>query len=126
MFLLIRENNIKMKKVIKKPVKKTVKPVVVTNLTNVETVNDLYREHIRAKVRAGKPITTEELELAEDYAVTEAIDDLASSVVETFLSIPYTQFEVKDGEKLVFDENGKVSIKKPNIFKRAWNWLRRK
>ena len=98
----------------------------MVDCTKVNSVAGAYTSYIEAKSRAGKPITLEEIEMIKDYAVTEAIDELASNVVETFLSIPYKQFEVKDGERLVFDEDGNISIKKPNIYKRAWNWLRGK
>ena len=123
--LIIRQNYKKMEKKVNKNVK-VVKPEIMVDCTRVNDVAGAYTAYIEAKARAGKQITIEEINMIKDFSATETIDQLATNVVQTFLSIPYTQFEVKDGEKLVFDENGNVSIKKPNIFKRILNWFHRK
>ena len=34
--------------------------------------------------------------------------------------------EINGDEKLVFDSKGQFKVKKPNIFKRFWNWITRK
>lgn len=113
----------KMKK-ITNTTKKTTKPGIVMNCTNLTCGRDVYTEYIAAKVRAGKPITSEELEFAKDAAVSEVFDGISETIVNTILSIPCHTYEVTNGEKLVFDEKGNVSVKKPNIFKRLWNKLK--
>ena len=114
-----------MKKTVKKT-NKTVTPDFVMNLTNIDTVNDLYTEFIKAKVRNGKVISVDELIYVIDKTITETIDEIASTVAELYSCIPCNTYEVKDGAKLVFDENGNAKVVKPNIFRRFWNWLRRK
>lgn len=115
-----------MKKTVKKTTKKTVKPDFVMNLTNIETPKQLYNEFIEAKVRSGKAITKEELEFVKDATIAETVDEMATVAVDAILSMPRQTFEVKNGETLVFDEHGNAKIKKPGLFKRFFNWLRRK
>ena len=110
----------------KKTTKKTVQPEFIMNCVDNTTPAQLYNEVVSAKVRAGKPITTEELELAKDNAVYDSIDLIAAAAVDTFMNVPGAKIEVKGDEKLIFDSKGNYKIKKPNIFKRFWNWIRRK
>ena len=115
-----------MKKTVKKTTKKTVEPEIIMNCVTNTTPNALYNELIEAKVRAKKPITKDELEFVKESTVAETVDELAGVAVEAFMSMPHNTIEIKNGEKLVFDEKGNVKVKKPNIFRRFWNWLRRK
>ena len=115
-----------MKKTVKKTTKKTVKPEIIMNCVTNITPTQLYNEAIEAKIRAGKAITKDELEFIKDRVVAETIDEMANVAVEAFASIPHQTFEVKNGETLIFDEHGNVKVKKPNIFRRFWNWIARK
>ena len=115
-----------MKNTVKKTTKKTVEPEIIINCVTNTTPKQIYNEAINAKVRAGKPINTEELQFVKDVTVAETVDKLAGAAVEAFMSMPHNTIEIKNGEKLVFDEDGNVKVKKPNIFRRFWNWLRRK
>ena len=115
-----------MKKSTKKTTKKTVKPDFVMNLTNINTTKELYQEFIEAKVRAGKPITTEELAYIKDISIDEAIEETVAEIGAICRSIPYKEVEIKNGAKLVFDEYGNAEIVKPNLFRRFWNWITRK
>lgn len=56
--------------------KKTVKPDFLVDCVNVETVNDVYTNATVAKVRAGKPITEEELDGYAKNAVRCTLDDV--------------------------------------------------
>lgn len=115
-----------MKKIVTKKITKTTrKPVsgVITNGLDCDTVTDLYYDYYRAKVRAGKPITIEELDFIEEVAVNTFLDKVTNAFVDTILSCPCQTIEVKSGEKLVFDAEGNARVKKPNIFKRFWNWV---
>jgi membrane-bound ClpP family serine protease len=110
----------------KKTTKKTVQPEFIMNCVDNTTPAQLYNEVVNAKVRAGKPITTEELELAKEHAVNDSIDLIATAAVDTFMSMPHKEIEINGDEKLIFDSKGHFKVKKPNIFKRFWNWIRRK
>ncbi len=86
--------------------KKTFKPLFTVDLTGCKTPRDIYVKYADAKVLAGLPITRQEY-----FAIIEDAEEYAKPV---FLSIDI--------------ENCKPAIakKKPNIFKRFWNWLTRK
>lgn len=111
-----------MKKSISKTKKKTPELAFVVNLTNAETPQEIYAEYGYAKQRAGLPITKDELTAIMFDAAMTGIAVLA----EVASSHPSKTIEIKNGEKLVFDENGKWKVKKPNIFRRFWNWITRK
>jgi hypothetical protein len=110
----------------KKTTKKTVQPEFIMNCVDNTTPAELYNEVVSAKVRAGKPITTEELELAKEHAVDESIDVIAAATMDCFMNLPHKEIKIDGDEKLIFDSKGNFKVKKPNIFKRFWNWIRRK
>ena len=114
-----------MKKTVKKT-NKTVTPDFVMNLTNIDTVNDLYTEFVKSKVNAGKSISKDELDYIINSEINKAIDATVTEIAVLCSSIPYKEYEVKNGAKLVFDDHGNAKVVKPNIFRRFWNWLRRK
>jgi hypothetical protein len=115
-----------MKKITKKTTKKTVEPEIIMNCVTNTTPNQLYNEAINAKVRAGKPINVEELQFVKDVTVAETVDEVAGILAAEMAAIPHTSIEINGGEKLVLDAKGNYTVKKPNLFKRFWNWLRRK
>lgn len=121
-----------MKKIVKKSTKKTVEPEFIMNCVDNTTPAELYNEVVSAKVRAGKPISKEELELAKDYTIGKIVDTITDAIALTDMiafniaNLPHTDIEINGDEKLIFDANGNFTVKKPNIFKRFWNWIRRK
>ena len=110
----------------KKTTKKTVQPEFIMNCVDNTTPAELYNEVVSAKVRAGKPITTEELELAKEHEVNKSIDVIAAATMDCFMNLPHKEIEINGDEKLIFDAKGNFRVKKPNVFKRFWNWIRRK
>lgn len=115
-----------MKNTVKKTTKKNVKPDFIMNCVTNVTPKQLYNEAVEAKIRAGKAITKDELEFVKDVTIADTIDEMANVAVEALLSMPRQTIEIKNGETLVFDEKGNVKVKKPNVFKRFWNWITRK
>lgn len=110
-----------MKKTETKKTKKAVKPQFIVNLTDVENPIGLYAAFGLAKQSANLPITNAELDAIIAVTTNIAMKLMADSIVENSKSI-----EITGDEKLVFDVNGKYTIKKPNIFRRFWNWITRK
>lgn len=82
----------------------TTKPDYIVDVTNCETINDIKLAFAKAKKNAGVPLTDENI----DAFVNEAIEQLQPAI---FISIGNIDI---------------VEKKKPNIFKRFWNWLRGK
>lgn len=110
-----------MKKTTKK-ITKTVKPAFIVDLTNVETPTELYAAFGLAKQDANLPMTDDELVAIVNIAVGTTL----AALQDAFNKLPFQKFDITNGEKLVFDEKGNVKVKKPNIFRRFWNWITRK
>lgn len=110
-----------MKKTETKKTKKAVKPQFIVDLTNVENPTELYAAFGLAKQSANLPITNAELDAIIGVTTNIAMKLMADSIVENSRAI-----EITGDEKLVFDVNGKYTVKKPNIFRRFWNWITRK
>lgn len=116
-----------MKKTNKK-VTKTVKPAFIVDLTNVETPTELYAAFGLAKQDANLPMTDDELIAIVNIAVNTTF----AALQDVFNKLPFQEFDIiqefdiTNGEKLIFDEKGNIKVKKPNIFRRFWNWITRK
>ena len=107
-----------------KSVKKSTskKPEYFVDLTDVKTPNDVYVEFALAKQKAGKPLTDAELNTIVGYKIYKTV----SAVKEAISELPYKEVNIEGDEKLVLDAKGNISVKKPNIFRRFWNWITRK
>lgn len=111
-----------MAKKVSKKIKKNFKPEFIVDLTDVKDTNDLYVRFALAKHNAKIAMTDTELEAFFQYA----IDGTVKCLKEIASEIPCHRVNIKDGEKIIFDAYGNVKVKKPNIFVRFWNWIRRK
>lgn len=114
---------------------KPVKKYVIVDLTNVESPSDVYAAFVEAKCGV-EPITKEEM---FNYAMhlTELMNltivkscahlvDYIDALIDTIGSVYDNQ---EDPDDLVIkreEEEGEKVEKKPNIFKRFWNWIARK
>lgn len=92
--------------------KKAVKPELLINTVGCNTITDIQNNYIEEKVRAGKTITIDELNVIRN-AVKPNIE---------FVVLPCFRC-VKD-ENNVVEENNPVE-KKP-WYKKFWNWVCRK
>lgn len=113
---------------------KPVKKYVIVDLTNIENPSDVYAAFVEAKCGV-EPITKEEMfnyamhvtELMNTYIIQSCnrlidyIDALYDVIERTYDSSE--DDEMVDHEEK--EEEEKVE-KKPNIFKRFWNWITRK
>lgn len=105
----------------KKPVKKF-NPAFVVDLTGDLSMTEIYAKFGLAKQRAGLAISDTEFEAIVSLLAQCAADFFVKHIFE----LPCTNIRIDGDEKLEFDSNGKFRVKKPNIFKRFWNWIRRK
>lgn len=119
---------------------KSVKKYVIVDLTNVKNPYDVYAAFVEAKCGV-EPITKEEMFNYAMY-VTELMNstivkscdrlidyiDALFDVIERAHDIPEDDEEVEDECELKREEpeEEKKVEKKPNIFKRFWNWITRK
>lgn len=115
---------------------KPVKKYVIVDLTNVESPSDVYAAFVEAKCGV-EPITKKEM---FNYAmhVTELMNsnivkscaylvDYIDALIDTIESV-YDKDDSDDAENAVMKREGEENKveKKPNIFKRFWNWITRK
>ena len=111
-----------MKKDTKKVVKTTkkIKPDFIVNLTNVEKPEDVYVKFGMAKHNAGYAMSD-----AEFDAIIGATANIAIKLYAASMILKSEAVQIEGDEKLVFNSKGEMFIKKPNIFKRFWNWVKK-
>lgn len=108
-----------MKKTIKKNTKE-VKPAFIVDLTHIEEPEDVYMAFGLAKQNAGLPINDIEFTAIIDHMLKFMIKSIGTSFTASCKEV-----EITGDDKLVFDSKGNFTVKKPNIFKRFWNWVKK-
>ena len=110
------------KTVTKKSVKKEVRPEIFMDMVSDMDVNEMLAEYAIAKIRAGLPITEDEL----GYICKNVV----SSVEGDMFNWNNTLMKVGPGEYIKFDmrvyeieDTCEKTEKKPGFFKRIWNWI---
>lgn len=100
--------------------KTTKKPLFVADLTNAETMNDVYYQFAVAKVDAGVPISKEECIAVRTEGFNTAVKYLSDIVSENKFEEICT-VEGEDAEKIL-KEIDKILHKKQPWYKRLWKW----
>lgn len=98
-----------------KKVKKVAKPAFIVDITDCETATDVIVEIALAKVDAGIAITVSELEAILFNEIEFAIEEYENELKDEILVL--TNIAMLQENK---------TPKKPNVFKRFWNWITRK
>lgn len=104
---------------------KNTKPVIVVDLTTVETCDDIRFEFIRAKAKAGVPLTEQEINQVIAYGARLALDTIDSfceQYVNEFETVRLTdKKQIKKAIKAI------ESIIKPKTpwYKKVWNWMKK-
>lgn len=111
-----------MKKDTKKMVKTTkkIKPDFIVNLTNVEKPEDVYVKFGMAKHNAGYAMSDAEFDAVLGAAISIAIKMYLANMM-----LKSEVVNIEGDEKLVFNSKGEMAVKKPNVFKRFWNWVKK-
>lgn len=115
-----------LKEVEKKPVKKAkkaFKPEFTVDITECATGLDVKRAIIEAKIHAGITATEQEVDILTDCFVNDVLDAL--------MGTKNALVRTKSGDVIALDavkvnEDLCICKKKPNVFKRFWNWITRK
>lgn len=93
--------------------KKKFKPVYIVDVTDCTNDRSIVVAFVEAKVNAGLPITEDEL-----YSVVcDHVDEVLTYAVDLAAQTIPTKIELVNIHK---------AEKKPNVFKRFWNWITRK
>lgn len=120
---MLKINNMK-KIATKKTVRKAKQPTIIVNLIGDKDISEVLRAFAVAKVRAGVPITMDEL-------ANVCIDSIYAYEADLFswnnavIKINGNEYLKLDMHVYEMEENAvcECEPKKPNIFKRVWNWL---
>ena len=114
---------------------KPVKKYVIVDLTNVESPSDVYAAFVEAKCGV-EPITKEEMfnyamhvtELMNTYIIQSCnrLMDYMDTLIDTIESVYDSSEDNEEAEDECEAPEEKKVEKKPNIFKRFWNWITRK
>lgn len=128
----------------KKTTKKSVKPTLIIDATECVTADDVVFAFAKAKMK--KYLTKSEIgsvfDAAYDLIFDAMIDQvscIANSIMahhntihfdgEKIVMLNLTKYDIQDDERFECYSDGKTAIskiKKPNVFKRFWNWITRK
>lgn len=107
---------------IKKTAKRVKKPLYVIDITECESVEDIIYTTILTKINSDVEITDEEL--------TTVVSILWDNVIDRMFNGASILYMHNDGlieriynNRVIVVKNTK---KKPNVFKRFWNWITRK
>ena len=101
------------------------KPVIVVDLTNIETCDDIRFEFTRAKAKAGVPLTDQEINQVVAYGAhlaLDTIDQFCGQYAAEFQSVKITdKKQIKKAIKAI------ESILKPKTpwYKKVWNWMKK-
>ena len=114
---------------------KPVKKYVIVDLTNVENPSDVYAAFVEAKCGV-EPITKEEMfnyamhvtELMNTYIIQSCnrLIDYIDVLIDTIENVYDSSEDNEEAEDECEAPEEKKVEKKPNIFKRFWNWITRK
>lgn len=101
------------------------KPVIIVDLTNIETCDDICFEFTRAKAKAGVPLTDQEINQVVGYGARFAlgvIDQFCEQYASEFQSISIT--DKKQIKKAIKTIESIVYPKNP-WYKKIWNWMKK-
>ena len=104
---------------------KNIKPTYIVDITSCQTANDVICEFAYAKVEAGLPITMLEYKVSmksciDNYKTTEEM------IHECFDTAVNKVATIADKLCGIYTKPNNTEVKKPNVFKRFWNWLTNK
>lgn len=108
-----------------KTVKKKTKPMFVVDFTNISNVNEISAKIARAKVEAGIPLTKDDLTNVIESSIDDFVAELYEAGIIELAGNVITPKHVSIDFTGMFD-CPECKCKKPNIFKRFWNWLTHK
>lgn len=120
--------------------KKKFKPVYTVDITKCSTEKDVLDAFCLAKMKAF--FTTDQKEHMVNDIINDSILIACDAMVSLFgdyntihfdgedlIRMNLKKYDIEDDEKFECDAQGVtniVKVKKPNVFKRFWNWITRK
>ena len=107
-----------------KTLKNIKKPMIIVDLTNVESCEDIKFEFSRAKAKAGVPLTDAEIDSVVAYGAQLALD-VIDQFCEQYQAIHTV--EITDKKKIKQAIKAIENILKPKTpwYKKLWNWVKK-
>ena len=104
---------------------KNIKPVYVVDITSCKNVNDVIYMFAYEKVNAGLPITMLEYKVSIKSCIDnyKTAEEMIQECFDTAVSEVAT---IADKLRRIYTKPNNTEVKKPNVFKRFWNWLTNK
>ncbi|QOR57660.1 hypothetical protein [uncultured phage cr130_1] len=104
---------------------KNIKPTYVVDITSCQTVNDVICEFVYAKVEAGLPITMLEYKISTENFINnyKTAEEMIHECFDTAVNEVST---IVDKLHETYTKQNNTEVKKPNMFKRFWNWITNK
>lgn len=114
-----------MKKITKKVTKKAFKPAYIVDLTNANTAEDTIFAFAWAKMK--NVLTDTEIE-AVIAATMENTFAMLEATANSVMNVNKAVYDISNGASLIINKDGvrleePKKEKKPNVFKRFWNWI---
>jgi DNA-directed RNA polymerase subunit E'/Rpb7 len=105
--------------------KKNNKPTIIVDLTQAETCEDVRFEFVRAKAKAGVPLTEAEINSVVAYGAHLTLDTI-DSFCDQYQKM-YPTIEIKDKKQVQKAIKAIESILKPKTpwYKKLWNWVKK-
>lgn len=95
---------------------------MIVDLTNV-TLDDVYKVFAIAKFNTMR---SAQRECIANNAVTEYFDNLRKDIDDRLADMEKSECEYCTKCECCSECKSEVKTKKPNVFKRFWNWITRK
>lgn len=99
------------------------KPLVKVDFSKITDINQISAEITLAKINAGIPITHNDLTNIVEYSIDGFVAELYNEGIielqDNVIAPKSICFNFKD----FLDKEDTQHKKKPNIFKRIWNWI---
>ena len=118
----VKDNQIKYR--IMKDIKNIKKPMIIVDLTNIESCEDIKFEFNRAKAKAGVPLTDTEINSVVAYGAHLALD-VIDQFCEQYQAVQ--TIEITDKKQIKQAIKAIESILKPKTpwYKKLWNWVKK-
>ena len=104
--------------------KKNNKPMIIVDLTKVETCEDIRFEFTRAKAKAGVPLTDQEINQVVAYGAHLALD-VIDQFCDQFSAQSVVLKDKKQIKKAIKMIEKMLKPKKEPWYKRFWNWVKK-
>ena len=107
-----------------KTLKNIKKPMIIVDLTNIESCEDIKFEFNRAKAKAGVPLTDAEINSVVAYGAHLALD-VIDQFCEQYQAVQTVEITDKKQIKKAIKAIENILKPKTPWYKKLWNWVKK-